>query len=188
MDRSIFRRTRRQFLGAACIAGPAILLPRGGRSQTEFAWKRRFYEREVSLPATPDETIEQVRKRAANVKPTPEKLAWMNLEFISFPHFGMSTFSGVQQGDGKQNPGDLHPRQVRRVAVGERPQGRGHQNDRLRRQAPRRVSPCGRPRRTTIRKEFALEERKGRHGEGNGRRLPQGGAEIRVLPLLVGQT
>ncbi|MEO8593741.1 MAG: alpha-L-fucosidase [Candidatus Solibacter sp.] len=101
--------TRRQFVQAACLAGPAILLPQGGRSQTEFAWKRRFYQREVSLPAAADETIEQVRKRAANVKPTAEKLAWMNLEFISFPHFGMSTFSGVQQGDGKQNPAIFNP-------------------------------------------------------------------------------
>jgi alpha-L-fucosidase len=109
MDRTVFRRTRREFLGAAGIAGPAILLPRSGRGQTEAAWKRRFYQREVSLPATPDETIEQVRKRAANVKPTAEKLAWMNLELISFPHFGMSTFSGVQQGDGKQNPAIFTP-------------------------------------------------------------------------------
>ena len=80
-------------------------------------------------------------KRAANVKPTPEKLAWMNLELISFPHFGMSTFSGVRQGDGKQNPAIFTARQVRRVAVGERPQGRRHQNDRLRRQAPRGFRP-----------------------------------------------
>ena len=27
----------------------------------------------------------------------------------SFPHFGMSTFSGVQQGDGKQNPAIFTP-------------------------------------------------------------------------------
>lgn len=109
MSLPIFRGTRRQFLSAASIAGPALFLPRDGRSQPEFAWKRRFYEREVSLPATGDETIEQVRKRAANVRPTPEKLAWMNLEYISFPHFGMSTFSGVQQGDGKQNPAIFNP-------------------------------------------------------------------------------
>jgi len=109
VNRSVFRRTRRQFLESACIVGPAILLPHGCEGQTEFAWKRRFYQREVSLPVTPNETIEQVRKRAANVKPTAEKLAWMNLELISFPHFGMSTFSGVQQGDGKQNPAIFTP-------------------------------------------------------------------------------
>src|SRR5689334_12453989 len=108
-NRSVFRGTRRQFVEAACMGGSAILWPQRGRAQADFAWRRRFYQREVSLSATPDETLEQGRKRAANVKPTAEKLGWMNLEFISTPHFRMSTFSSVQQGDGKQDPAIFTP-------------------------------------------------------------------------------
>lgn len=73
-----------------------------------WAWMRAFYEREVSHP-TPNETLAEVAVRASNVRPTPEKLAYMDMELISFPHFGMSTQSGVQQGTGKEDPRSFNP-------------------------------------------------------------------------------
>lgn len=52
-----------------------------------WKWMKAFYENEVSRPASTDETIEQVKRRAANVRPSPLKLAYMEMEFITFPHF-----------------------------------------------------------------------------------------------------
>jgi len=76
---------------------------------SKWKWMTAFYEREVSHPESSDETLEQVRKRAARVKPTPEKLAYLDLELITFPHFGMSTQSGHQQGTGKEDPSSFNP-------------------------------------------------------------------------------
>lgn len=85
--------------------------PQGVSKENAVKWKwmKAFYEREVSLPATADETPEQVKRRAALVMPTPEKLAYLDMELITFPHFGMSTFSGHQQGTGKEDPVLFNP-------------------------------------------------------------------------------
>ena len=74
-----------------------------------WKWMKAFYSREVSQPAAEDETLEQVTLRAARVKPTPEKLAYLDMELITFPHFGMSTVSGQQQGTGKEDPRSFNP-------------------------------------------------------------------------------
>ena len=74
-----------------------------------WQWMRAFYQREISQPAAADETLAQVEKRAAQVKPTPEKLAYLDMELITFPHFGMSTASGQQQGTGKEDPRSFNP-------------------------------------------------------------------------------
>ena len=76
---------------------------------SHWQWMQAFYDREVSQPASTNETLAQVEKRAARVKPTPEKLAYLDLELITFPHFGMSTVSGHQQGTGKENPASFNP-------------------------------------------------------------------------------
>ena len=60
-----------------------VCIENAGRWQ----WMKAFYEREVSRPASAEETREQAKKRAANVRPTPEKQAYMDMEFITFPHF-----------------------------------------------------------------------------------------------------
>jgi len=39
----------------------------------------------------------------------PEKLAYLDLELITFPHFGMSTASGQQQDTGKEDPCRFNP-------------------------------------------------------------------------------
>ncbi|MEI6653678.1 MAG: alpha-L-fucosidase [Verrucomicrobiota bacterium] len=74
-----------------------------------WEWMRAFYTREVSRPVGTDETLEQAARRAAQVKPTPEKLAYLDMELITFPHFGMSTASGQQQGTGKEDPRSFNP-------------------------------------------------------------------------------
>lgn len=94
------------------IKMPAYQFPPAEVSVTNAAnwkWMRAFYDREVSQPASPNETLEEATLRAARLKPTPEKLAYMDMELITFPHFGMSTVSGVQQGTGKEDPRSFNP-------------------------------------------------------------------------------
>ena len=74
-----------------------------------WKWMQAFYDREVSRPTSTNETLPEVERRAARVKPTPEKLAYLDMELITFPHFGMSTVSGHQQGTGKENPRIFNP-------------------------------------------------------------------------------
>lgn len=52
-----------------------------------WRWMTAFYEREVSRPASPDETAAEAARRAAHVCPSPEKQAYMEMEFITFPHY-----------------------------------------------------------------------------------------------------
>ncbi len=79
-------------------------------NSAHWQWMKAFYKREVSQPVSADETPEQVTLRAARVKPTPEKLAYLDMELITFPHFGMSTFSGHGQGTGKEDPRRFNPK------------------------------------------------------------------------------
>ena len=79
-------------------------------NSAHWQWMKAFYKREVSQPASADETLEQVTLRAARVKPTSEKLAYLDMELITFPHFGMSTFSGHGQGTGKEDPRKFNPK------------------------------------------------------------------------------
>jgi len=75
-----------------------------------WKWMEAFYKQEVSQPLFVNETIEQATLRAAHVKPSAEKLAYLDMELITFPHFGMSTFSGHGQGTGKEDPRRFNPK------------------------------------------------------------------------------
>lgn len=52
---------------------------------------------------------EQQLRRAASVTPSPRQLAWQQLEFYGFIHFGMNTFAGREWGDGTDSPQLFHP-------------------------------------------------------------------------------
>lgn len=84
--------------------------PVSAANAARWQWMRAFYDREVSRPATTDETLADVERRAARVRPTLEKLAYLDMELITFPHFGMSTVSGHQQGTGKEDPRRFNPK------------------------------------------------------------------------------
>jgi alpha-L-fucosidase len=52
---------------------------------------------------------EQVRRKAAHIVPTPQQLAWQEMELICFTHFGMNTFTGRGWGEGDEDPKLFNP-------------------------------------------------------------------------------
>lgn len=59
-----------------------------------------------------DEKTRQLILRAANVRPSPQQLAWQQMEFIAFIHFTVNTFTDKEWGDGTENPKIFNPTQL----------------------------------------------------------------------------
>jgi alpha-L-fucosidase len=57
----------------------------------------------------PGEPFEEIVRKAANVVPSPQQLAWQEREFVAFAHFGMNTFRDREWGEGKENPSAFNP-------------------------------------------------------------------------------
>lgn len=50
--------------------------------------------------------------RAASVRPHPRQVAWQELEFIAFTHFGVNTFTGREWGTGQEKEAIFNPSQL----------------------------------------------------------------------------
>ena len=57
----------------------------------------------------PSDDLPTKLRKAANVKPHPAQLAWMEREFTAFVHYGPNTFTGRQWGNGKESKDDFAP-------------------------------------------------------------------------------
>jgi alpha-L-fucosidase len=65
------------------------------------------YSHDVSIIAS--DTAKDIMTKAANVVPSPAQMLYHQDEFTGFIHFGINTFTGVEWGNGQEDPALFNP-------------------------------------------------------------------------------
>jgi alpha-L-fucosidase len=60
----------------------------------------------------PDEPLDTIVLKAAHVRPSPRQIAWQELEFTCFFHFGMNTFTNCEWGLKNTDPSNFNPTEL----------------------------------------------------------------------------
>src|SRR5262249_25422476 len=53
-----------------------------------------------------------IAEKAAKLLPRPYQVDWMNFEQTYFTHFGVNTYTGLEQGTGRENPQIFNPSEL----------------------------------------------------------------------------
>jgi alpha-L-fucosidase len=64
------------------------------------------------LAIYPDESIDSIIYKAAHVRPSTRQIAWQELEFTCFFHFGMNTFTNREWGLKDTDPSNFNPTEL----------------------------------------------------------------------------
>ena len=78
--------------------------------QSVFAQKKLSEVNYVLIQ--PDDSKEEIIKKAANVTPSPRQYAWQLLELTGFLHYGINTFTDREWGTGKEDPKIFNPEKL----------------------------------------------------------------------------